>query len=97
MSSNEGSRYPKIDSSGLKMVSGADRSSKVNLNMMGKPVGGDVNFGEFLGSLPDVLKVKELRELDVGLNEIQIPYRLYREIIARAEELSEEEEEEEDL
>jgi hypothetical protein len=42
---------------------------------------------------------RELRELDVGLNEIEIPYRLYREIIARAEELAEtgDETEEEDV
>lgn len=43
--------------------------------------------------------VKELRELDVGLNEIEIPYRWYREIIGHAEELAEtgEETEEEDV
>ena len=43
--------------------------------------------------------VKELRELGIGLHEIQIPYRWYREIIRHAEELAEtrEETEEEDV
>ena len=43
--------------------------------------------------------VKELWALEIGLNEVEIPYRLYREIIARAEELAETEEanEEEDI
>jgi hypothetical protein len=36
--------------------------------------------------------VQELRELDIGLSEIQIPYRLYRQIIDYAEELAETEE-----
>ncbi len=40
--------------------------------------------------------VQELRELGIGLHEIQIPYRWYREIIARAEELAETGEETED-
>ena len=39
--------------------------------------------------------VKELRALDVGLNEIEIPYRLYREIIVYAEGLAKTEEEKE--
>ncbi|HEY92490.1 MAG TPA: hypothetical protein G4O17_01925 [Dehalococcoidia bacterium] len=33
--------------------------------------------------------VQELRELGIGLSEIQIPYRWYREIISRAEEMAE--------
>ena len=43
--------------------------------------------------------VQKLRELDIGLSEIQIPYRWYREIIVRAEELAEtgEDTEEEDV
>lgn len=63
MSSKGSSRYPKIDSSGLKVVSGVDRPSKVNLSMLGKPVNGSVSMKEFFTSLPDILKVKELQEL----------------------------------
>ena len=62
-SSSKGSRFPTIDPSGLQMVSGVDRPSKVNLDMMGRPVGADASISEFLDSLPDVLKVKELKEL----------------------------------
>jgi hypothetical protein len=62
-SQTKGSRFPKIDPSGLRMVSGADRPSKVNLEMMGREVGSDASMKDFLDSLPDILKVAELKEL----------------------------------
>lgn len=37
--------------------------------------------------------VQELQELGIGLGEIQIPYRWYRQIIGQAEEIAEAEEE----
>lgn len=45
-------------------------------------------------SLADLLR--ELKELDVSPNEIDIPHRWYRRIIDQAEELCEETEETED-
>jgi len=60
---SQGSRFPEIDPSGLKLVSGKDRPSKVNLGMMGTPVGADETVAQFLDSLPDVLKAREFKEL----------------------------------
>ena len=47
--------------------------------------------GKHMPSLADILR--ELKELDVSPNEIDIPHRLYRRIIDQAEELCEETEE----
>jgi len=58
-----GSRFPKLDASGLKLVSGKDRPSKVNLGMMGTPVAPGATVAQFLDSLPDILKVREFKEL----------------------------------
>ena len=51
------------------MVSGKDRPSKVNLEMMARPVSADALMSDFLDSLPDVLKVKELREFIAAIRE----------------------------
>jgi hypothetical protein len=65
--SNQGSRFPVLDPSGLHLVSGKDRPSKVTLDMMGHPVEAEATITEFLNSLPNILKVKELKELVVWI------------------------------
>jgi hypothetical protein len=58
-----GSRFPMIDPSGLRLISGKNRPSKVTLDMMGKPLDENATISEFLESLPDILKARELKEL----------------------------------
>jgi hypothetical protein len=52
-----------LNAEGLRLVSGKNRPSKVTLGMMGHPVDANATMSEFLNSLPEVLKVKELKEL----------------------------------
>ena len=68
-SSSKGSRFSEIDPSGLQLISGKDRPSKVTLGMLGRPVTSEATMTDFLKSLPDVLKVKELKELVVWIRE----------------------------
>jgi len=55
-------KHPRIDISKVKTfpISGLQR--KVQADFLGKPLGDNLSFREFLDSLPDILKAKDLRE-----------------------------------
>lgn len=57
------SKYKKIAINKIKTISVASRPSKVNPSVMAKSLSDKAGFQEFWNSLPDVLKVSDLRAL----------------------------------
>lgn len=55
--------YKKIDLSKVKTYSIKDRASKVQLNLLGKPLPKNPGFNEFLESLPHFLKADDFRNI----------------------------------
>lgn len=53
--------YPEIDLSGLRTYNAAQRPSKVTTALEGKPPRAGMGVGEFLDSLPSVLKADEFK------------------------------------
>jgi hypothetical protein len=61
------SRFDEIDISAVKTISITKRKSKVTLDDFGEPVKGGKAFARWLGSLPNQLAVKRLRELVLAM------------------------------
>jgi hypothetical protein len=55
------SRYPKIDLSSIRLISIADRTSKVAEREWARPYEPDESFDAFIDSLPDILIARDLR------------------------------------
>lgn len=55
------SRYPKIDLSGIRLISIEGRESKVAESDWGRPFSPGGSFDEFINSLPDILITRDLR------------------------------------
>lgn len=55
------SRYPKIDLSGLRLISIENRQSKVSQREWARPLSGDSSLADFIASLPDILAARDLR------------------------------------
>jgi len=55
-------KHPRIDISKVKTFPMADLERKVLADFLGKPLGEKPSFSEFIDSLPDILKAKDLRE-----------------------------------
>jgi hypothetical protein len=55
------SRYPKVDLSGINLISIAERHSKVAETEWARPVEPGATFDEFIDSLPDILIARDLR------------------------------------
>jgi deoxyhypusine synthase len=57
------SRYQRVDLEKIKTLPIKERPSKVSTSFFAKPLQGNSTFGEFLNSLPEILKVSDLRKL----------------------------------
>ena len=57
------SKYPRVDLSGLKTMSIADRRSKVGVSSFGRPVQPAASVAELLDSLPDILAGSSLKTI----------------------------------
>ena len=55
------SRYPKADLSGVRLISIADRNSKVSQAEWARPVEPGGSFDDFIDALPDILMARDLR------------------------------------
>jgi hypothetical protein len=54
--------FPQLDFSNIRTQSVRERSSKVNLADCARPLAPDASFKDFLASLPNILKARELSE-----------------------------------
>jgi len=55
------SRYPKIDLTGIRLISIASRHSKVTSQDWARPIEPHGTFSDFVDSLPDILVARDLR------------------------------------
>lgn len=55
------SRYPKLDLSNIRLISIADRQSKVAEREWARPYQPDESFDAFIDTLPDILAARDLR------------------------------------
>lgn len=63
MTTGEKSMYPRIDNKGVKTYSLYERESKVNIANFGKPFDISKGFRHFIDTLPEILAVKDLKEV----------------------------------
>ncbi len=61
--------FPQLDFSSIRTQSVRERSSKVSLQDCARPVASDASFKDFLASLPNILKAKELQEFAAAIAE----------------------------
>ncbi len=59
--------FPQLDFSDIRTQSVAERRSKVTLKDCATPFDGEGSFGDFLASLPNILKAAELKEFAAGI------------------------------
>lgn len=59
--------FPQLDFSSIRTQSVRERSSKVSLQDCARPVAPDASFKDFLASLPNILKAKELQEFAASI------------------------------
>ncbi len=55
------SKYPEIDLSGVRRFPFAERPTKVDVSMFGRPRLDDDSFGAFVDALPDILAARDLK------------------------------------
>ena len=71
------SKYKKIDLTKVKTYSIKDRTSKVNVDLLGKPLDANPTLNEYLDSLPKFLKADDLRRvIDRLKNAIKLNKRI---------------------